>query len=306
MNRSLPEAMGPVVTAAETAVGLRGLISDLVILTKARLTTMVMITTFIGSCMASVQSLDWLLLINTLLGTALVAASSQVLNQVIEAEADLYMERTRNRPLPAGRMRRTSAALFGFVMGILGVFYLALTVNALTAYLSAATIVIYLLLYTPLKKRTPFCITIGAVAGAIPPVIGWTAVRNSLDWGAWILFGVLFFWQMPHFLAIAWMYKDEYKRACFVMLRPKDVSGSVTALESFAFSIALTLVCIAPVFVGMTASWYLVAALLCSTPMVVLAARFLSERSYANARSLFLASLLFLPVQLTLMVVSKL
>lgn len=305
MNRTLPETMGPVVSAAESAAGLRGLVGDLVVLTKARLTLMVVVTTFVGSCMASVDSLNWLLLANALLGTALVAASSQVLNQVLEAEPDLLMQRTRNRPLPAGRMTRTSAAIFGFLMGIAGVFYLALAVNALTAYLSAATIVIYLLLYTPLKRRTPFCITIGAVAGAIPPVIGWTAVRNSLDGGAWILFGILFFWQMPHFLAIAWMYKEEYRRAGFVMLRPKDESGLLTAMEALVFTIALAAVCVAPALLELVAPWFLAAAIVCNLPMLLLSVQFLTKRNRANARRLFLASLLFLPFVLTLMVLSK-
>lgn len=301
-------AMLPPVTNADSAtpqVAIGSVFSDLMVLTKARLTMMVMITTFVGSCMASSGPIQWILLMHTLIGTALAAASSQVLNQVIEAEPDQFMERTRNRPLPAGRMRRTGVAIFGFVMGLVGVFYLAATVNALTAYLSAATIIIYLLLYTPLKRRTPFCITIGAVAGAIPPVIGWTAVRQSLDPAAWVLFGVLFCWQMPHFLAIAWMYRNEYSHAGFVMLRPCDVDGRITAFESFVFTLGLLAASVGPVFFGLVANWYLLGALLCNVPMLFLATKFLINRSQSNARRLFLASLLFLPLLVILMVSSK-
>lgn len=300
-----PVANGPA-TSEVAFAGTSSIASDLMVLTKARLSLMVMITTFIGSCMASGERIQWLLLLNTLLGTAFSAGGSQALNQVIEAEVDQFMARTRNRPLPAGRMRRTNAAVLGFVLCLLGVFYLAATVNALTAYLSAATIIIYLLLYTPLKRRSAFCIAVGAVAGAIPPVIGWTAVRQSLDAGAWILFAILFCWQMPHFLAIAWMYHQEYARAGFVMLRRDDTEGRRAAAESFVFSLALLLASIAPVFFQLVSRWYLFAALICNLPMILLAGRFLMTRSKADARNLFLASLLFLPLLLGLMVCGKL
>ncbi len=185
-------------------------------LTKARLTMLVLITTFVGVCMAPGERIDWLLLFNTLLGTALVAGSAAVLNQCIEMNVDRLMERTKIRPLPSGRMKLSTALKIGLGMGAAGLAYLALTTNLPATLLAAVTLAIYLLWYTPMKRRSPFCITIGAVAGAIPPVIGWVAVKPSMQAGAWVLFGILFLWQMPHFLAIAWMYHDEYAPGRFL------------------------------------------------------------------------------------------
>jgi protoheme IX farnesyltransferase len=282
-----------------------GLLSDIATLTKARLSLLVIITTFIGYLLGNQGSLDWLHLINATLGTALAAAGAGALNQWMESHVDRLMERTRNRPLPSGRMR----PITGFSLGILfsggGVAWLAWTCNAMSAYLAAATVLIYIALYTPLKRKTAFCTIVGAVSGAIPPMIGWAAARQSLDLGAWVLFGVLFTWQMPHFLAIAWMYRDEYAQAGFIMLRRDDTTGSSTAFESLVFTAALVAITFIPFWSGLLSDSYLSGALLLDAAIFGCALRFLVERSRNAARTLFFASIIFLPLILGLMVITK-
>jgi protoheme IX farnesyltransferase len=283
----------------------QGIVSDVLALTKARLSLLVVITTFVGFCMASGPRLDWLVLTHAVLGTTLAAAAAAVLNQYFEAHVDRLMERTRHRPLPAGRMRPGAALGLGLALGLGGIAWLWLTTNATAALLAAATIVIYIALYTPLKRRTSLCTIVGAVAGAIPPVIGWTAVQPTLEAGAWILFGILFTWQMPHFLAIAWMYRDEYAQAGFVMLRRDDLSGCATAMQSLLYTVALTAITIVPFALGKTGTLYLAGALVLDAAMLVCAGQFLLQRNRASARRLFFASILFLPLILGLMVFTR-
>jgi len=282
-----------------------GLISDLMILTKVRLTLMVLVTTFVGFCWASESPMNWVLLLWTVLGTCLVAASAQVFNQVLEKDVDRLMERTRHRPLPALRMGRKKASLLGGIAGSSGLLILGLGVNTLALVLAASTLAIYLGLYTPLKRRTPLCIALGAVAGAIPPLIGWVAVRPVMESGAWILFGILFCWQMPHFLAIAWMYRDEYAQAGFVMLRRRDTNGMVTASESMIYSLLLTLITLAPYALGLAGIWYLTGVLLCNSALLWYATRFVMNRTRASARRLFFCSIIYLPVLLSFVVFAK-
>lgn len=281
-----------------------GLAADLLTLTKARLSTLVLVTTFVGFCMGS-DSIDWFRLVQTLFGTTLVAAAAAVLNQFAEAGVDRLMERTRHRPLPAGRMQRSTALALGVLLSAAGIIYLANRVGLLSAWLAAATLGIYILLYTPLKRRTSFCITVGAISGGIPPMIGWAAARGSLDAGAWILFGVLFLWQMPHFLAIAWMYRDEYAQAGFVMLRRNDCGGVKTARESLIFTFALILVSLLPLFFELVRPFYLAGTLVCGTLLLGTALQFLTERTRPSARRLFFASIIYLPVLLSLMVLTR-
>lgn len=282
-----------------------GLATDLMMLTKARLTLLVLITTFVGFCMGSGNSIDWLLLIHTLFGTALVAASAAIFNQAVEVRVDALMERTRERPLPAGRMKPGTALALGTVFGVFGIAYLAWLVGLQTAALAAATLGIYILIYTPLKRRTFLCVPVGAVSGAIPPVIGWVAANPSLQSGAWILFGVLFCWQMPHFLAIAWMYRDEYAQAGFHMLRHNDTDGLDTAWRALLYAIGLAAVTLSPVALGLTGSIYCAGALLLNAMMVGCAIQFLSDRGRVSARRMFFASILYLPLILSLMVFTK-
>jgi protoheme IX farnesyltransferase len=306
MNRISTEIIVPAIQVPigrdETAPGLMG---DLVELVKARLTLLVLITTFVGFCMASGGRLDLMQLFYTLIGTALVAAASQTLNQVIEVDVDRLMERTKDRPLPAGRIKRIHALLFGAAMAASGLVVLAVVVNIPAACMAAATLLIYLGLYTPLKRHTPFCITVGAVAGAIPPALGWVAAKPSMDAGAWVLFAILFFWQMPHFLAIAWMYREEYAGAGFVMLRPKDTNGSATAAESFIFTVALLAAAVAPYFLGLATPVYLAGAVVLNAVMLFCAVQFLLKRTRHSSRRLFFASIIYLPVLLALLVFAR-
>ncbi len=285
-----------------------GLVSDLMTLTKARLSLLVIITTFVGFCMASPAKLDWLLLVHAVFGTTLAAAAAAVLNQWSESHVDRLMERTKQRPLPAGRMKPGAALLLGIALAAIGVGWLWCTTNQMSALLAAATVVIYLFLYTPLKRRTAFCTIVGAVSGAIPPMIGWTAAQGgspTLGLGAWILFGVLFSWQMPHFLAIAWIYRDEYAQAGFVMLKRDDVSGVITALTSLIFAVGLAVVSAIPFFSGSNNLVYFVGAVMLNGTLLVLALRFLIERSRLTARFLFFGSIIFLPLLLGLMIFTK-
>lgn len=281
-----------------------GLLSDIATLTKARLSLLVIITTFVGFCLAS-RSLDWLRLIHATLGTALAAAGAGALNQWLEVRVDRLMERTRNRPLPSGRMSSLAALVIGLTLSIGGVTWLALACNATSAWLAAATVVTYLAFYTPLKRKTSFCTIIGAISGALPPMIGWTAARPSFDLGAWVLFGVLFTWQMPHFLAIAWMYRDEYAQAGFVMLRRDDTTGAATAFEALGFTIALVAITMIPFWSGLLSETYLGGALMLDAAMTFAAVWFLADRSRTAARALFFASIIYLPLILGLMVVTK-
>ena len=299
MSRAAQEA------AVEIDLAEPGLLTDLMTLTKARLSLLVIITTFVGFCMASDTSLDWLRLFHAVFGTTLAAAAAAVLNQRIETKVDRLMERTRNRPLPAGRMNPTAALVLGIALGVAGTAWLWLTTNALAASLAAATIVIYIAFYTPLKRRTSLCTIVGAVSGAIPPVIGWTAVQPSFGLGAWVLFGILFTWQMPHFLAIAWMYRHEYSQAGFVMIRRDDLTGSHTATQSLLYTLALLVITAIPFFAGLNSSLYLVLGLLLDSVMLVCALRFLFDRTRPTARMLFFASIFYLPLILGLMIFTR-
>jgi protoheme IX farnesyltransferase len=290
---------------AEAEIEVPGFVSDLLLLTKARLSLLVLITTLVGFCMASNGPVDWLLLLHTLLGTALVAGSAAVLNQVFESKVDRLMDRTKDRPLPAGRIGNSSALSLGLAMALGGVAWLALAVNLVAASLATLTVVVYLFFYTPLKRRTPFCILVGAISGAIPPVIGWMAASPHFHSGAFILFGVLFLWQMPHFLAIAWLYRDEYAQAGFTMLRRNDIGGLNTAREAFLYSIALVVLTTFPFFFHTATTVYFAGALLLDVFLLACAAQFLLARTRPSARRLFFASIIYLPLLLGLMIFTK-
>ncbi len=232
-------------------------------LTKARLTTLVLMTTAFGFAFGSGRGIDWFLFFRVMFGTAFVAASASVLNQFFERNVDRLMARTRDRPLPAGRMQPGTALGLGVLLGVAGLIYLFNRVSPLCAGLAGGTLAIYVAAYTPLKRKSPWCVTIGAISGAIPPVVGWAASTGSLGAGAWILFGILFFWQMPHFLALAWMYRDEYAQAGFFMLRRGDIAGIKAATESLLCAVALTVVTLLPASLGMAHPIFIAAALWC-------------------------------------------
>lgn len=282
-----------------------GILADLLDLTKARLNLLVLITTFVGYWMGAPGAINWAQLVQAMLGTALCAASAAAFNQLWEVKVDAMMPRTASRPIVAGRMSRGSALGVAFVLGVAGTAWLALAVNHLSAILAASTIVIYVLLYTPLKRRTAWCTLVGAVSGAIPPVVGWAAANPSLSVGAWVLFGVLFTWQMPHFLAIAWMYREQYRGAGLVMLKRDDETGLPTAVTSLIFTFLLTAVTLVPFNTGLAGSTYLGGALVINSLFFLAALHFCADRSRPVARRLFFASIAYLPLILGLMVFTK-
>jgi protoheme IX farnesyltransferase len=304
MKRTDSPAVPVVALESEAAVG-ASVLGDFAVLTKARLSLMVVFTTAIGYVVgAAGRPIGWGLLF-AVLGTSLAAASAGALNQWMEADVDRLMERTRNRPLPAGRMRPVQALWVGIALGVLGVGELLLTLPRMAAWLALATIGVYLVLYTPLKRKSAWCTYVGAVSGAIPPVIGWSAAEPTEAWGGWVLFGILFLWQIPHFLAIAWMYRDEYRGAGFVMIKSDDEDGFVTALQAFCFALALAAVTFIPAWIGQASTLYRGGAVLLNLLFCGSALVFLLERSRVSARRLFFMSITFLPVLLGLLAFTR-
>src|SRR5277367_590965 len=231
-------------------------------LVKARLTTLVLLTTAVGFYVGWRGAMNFVLFFNTLAATALVAAGASALNQLLEREYDAKMRRTQSRPLPSGRLQPTTVAIFGGVSSVACLVYLAIAVNLLTSVLGAVTLVSYLFIYTPLKRVTWLNTMIGAVPGALPPLMGWTAARGELTGEGWALFAILFFWQLPHFFAIAWMYRDEYAKAGFKMLSNVDANGKRTAEQSVSNTLALLAVSLCPFVFKMAGTTYLVGAII--------------------------------------------
>ena len=279
--------------------------ADFCELVKARLTTLVLVTTLAGFYMGWRGPMDWERLFSALLGTALVAAGSAALNELIERRADAAMHRTRERPLPSGRMSPDTALLIGFGLVVGGLACLYFLVNLLSATLAAATMATYLFAYTPLKRRTTLNTLVGAIPGALPPMIGWAAAHGTVDSGAWALFAILFCWQMPHFLAIAWMFREDYARGGFVMLPHLDETGAVTGRQTVNYSFALLLVSLVPWLLGMAGTVYFVGAFLLGMGMIVYALRMQLAPGRKYARQLFFASIIYLPLLLALLALGK-
>jgi len=284
----------------------KSLVSVLSDLVKARLTLLVVLTTLVGFYLGTSGVTDYALMLHTILGTALVACGAAALNQFWEREHDAKMRRTETRPLPSGRLTPETVLIFGGACSIAGLAYLALAVNALTALLGAVTLVSYVCVYTPLKRVTWLNTAVGAVPGALPPLMGWTAARGELSGEGWALFAILFFWQIPHFFAIAWMYRDEYAKAGFVMLPSIDPEGDRTARQAVSHTLGLLMVSLLPFLFRMTGRVYLVGALVLGVAFIVCALRFSRELSLRRARQLFFASILYLPLLMGLMVLDKL
>jgi len=282
-----------------------GLIGDLVELVKARLTLLVLLTTAVGFYLGAEGPINFAALLHTVFGTAAAAAGAAALNQWWEYKLDAMMQRTRSRPVPAGRMRPQAAVIFGTALSIFGVAYLAFVCNALSAALAAITIIIYIFAYTPLKRISTLNTALGAVPGALPPMIGWAAARGTLNAGAWMLFAILFFWQLPHFFAIAWMYRDDYARAGFQMISSDDRTGERSASQSVFFCMLLFIVAGLPAFLGIATVFYLLAELILGAVFVAVAMRFLKTRARADARRLFITSIIYLPLLLGALVLSK-
>jgi protoheme IX farnesyltransferase len=291
-----------VVPCADSTAALLRKLADYIELTKPRIAIMALVTVAVGSVLASRGSLDAVLLVHTIFATGLVAAAASVLNQVLERDTDALMRRTRNRPLPAGRVSPSEAWLFGGVLATIGIGYLSVAVNPLTGLLGLVTLVLYAFAYTPLKRTTSLNTVIGAVPGALPPVMGWAAVRGSLDAEAGMLFLILFLWQFPHFLAIAWLYRDDYARAGLKMLPVIDPAGGMTARQMIGYSLALVPASLAPSMAGLTGPAYFYGALWLGLVLLGYAVAFALSASQTSARNLMRASLVYLPVLLMLMV----
>jgi len=284
------------VRAPETAAT-RGRAADYVALAKPGITVMVSITAALGYYVAAAGAVDWLVMLHLVGGTLLSSGGAAALNMVLERRLDLRMERTRNRPIPSGRLGAGEAAAVGLVLSAAGLAWLVLGVNLLTASLSAATIAIYLFAYTPLKTVTSLCTIVGAVPGALPPVMGWAAT-GSLGPGAGALFLILFFWQLPHFLALAWMYKDDYARGGFPMLPVQDPDGAATGRQVVLQTLALLVASVTPALLGIAGEAYLAAALLLGTGFLGFGVAFAASRTRERASRLFFSSIAYLPLLL--------
>jgi protoheme IX farnesyltransferase len=279
-----------------------GLIAELA---KARLTLLVLLTTAVGFILASPAVVDWRLLARTVFGTALLAGGAAVLNQYFERRLDALMQRTRDRPLPSGRIRPAPACALGTAAATAGLLALTVGVNRPAGGLGLLCLLAYLALYTPLKRITPLNTVVGAIPGAMPPLIGWVAAQGGLSIAGWSLFALQFFWQLPHFLAIAWLYREDYARAGFRMLPVLDPDGRHTGWLATSHAFGLLAVSLSPFVLNLAGRWYLAGAAILGTVFLALAARFARRLSRAAARQLFLGSIAYLPLLLGLMVWDK-
>jgi protoheme IX farnesyltransferase len=277
-------------------------------LTKPEVNFLILITTFAGFYLASKpgpSGFRILPLIHTLSGTLLVAGGTGTLNQFIERFFDARMRRTARRPLASGRIESSHALWFGISLSLVGTVYLALDVNALTSLLALVTLLTYLFLYTPLKRKTPLCTLIGALPGAVPPLIGWAAARGRLDPEAWVLYAMVFLWQFPHFMAIAWMYREDYLRAGYLVLPLGGLRDRFVIWQSVAVSLTLIPLSLIPTIIGEAGLFYLGGALILGSFFFYYSARFAFHRSNLAARQLLAASIVYLPVVFILMMLNK-
>jgi protoheme IX farnesyltransferase len=283
----------------------RRVVADLVALAKPRVVLMVMVTTAVGYYVGLTGAPDYARLVHLLIGTLLAAGGTLALNQYWERDVDARMERTRARPLPDGRLAPLEALLFGGAVTLAGLAYLGALVSTLSLVVTGLTTALYLFAYTPLKLRTPLCTIVGAVPGALPPVTGWVASRDDLGVGAWVLFGIMFLWQLPHTLAIARLYRDDYARAGVRLLPVVDAEGTSTERQIVTGCLALLAVSLLPTLIGLAGPIYFVGAFLLGAAFVVLGARQALAPSAGSARRVLLASLLYLPVLLALLAFDK-
>ena len=292
-------ANAAVLTPARTRTG------DFITLAKPRLNLLVVGSSMAGYAMAGGDTSQAFRLLATILGTALVAGGASAYNQILERKTDALMLRTRLRPLPDGRIPVGDALVFATALSALGIATLAAGVNMLCAIVALATLLSYVVVYTPLKRRTSLATVIGAIPGALPPVIGWTAAREDLGQGAWLLFGIVFLWQLPHFLAIAWMFREDYARAGFPMLPVLEPDGRSTGRQAMIYSAALVPLSLAPTLIGMTGRAYFAGALVLTAIFMTLTVRFALSRSRLDARRLFFGSIIYLPLLWILMIANR-
>ena len=274
-------------------------------LTKIRLSALVVVTTAVGFIMASTLGIDWMTLLWTVVGTACCACAAAVLNQVTEHTKDAAMDRTKNRPIPAGHISTIHAFIVGVLLAYIGVAILSFGASVGAAGLALLTILIYVLIYTPLKTKTSFNTIVGAVVGAIPPLIGWVAATGSIGRGGIILAGILFVWQLPHFLALAWMYKDDYTQAGFKMLPSLDDSGELTARASIVTSMCLIPLALFMSIAGSTSVLFAIVGSLLGFWLTGRSIAFWRQRNRTTARKLFFATIIYLPILLVFMMIDR-
>ncbi len=279
---------------------------DFLALTKPRVVVMVLVTTLVGFYLGSQGTPDYLCLLHTLFGTALAAGGTLALNQVIEREADAKMQRTRLRPLPDGRLQPTDALAFGALMTAIGLLYLTIVVNPLSSIVTTFIVGSYLFAYTPLKPKTSLCSLVGAIPGALPPVIGWVAARGSFNVEAWVLFTIMFLWQLPHSLAIGWLYQEDYARAGFRLLPVIEPDGKSTGRQIVSNCLALLAVGLLPTLIGLAGVVYFFVALSLGVIFLWYGVGLARASSRAAARKLVFVSLVYLPVLLAVMALDKL
>ncbi|MCG8405799.1 MAG: heme o synthase [Phycisphaerales bacterium] len=281
-------------------------LADYVELAKFRLSLLVLVVTAVGYCLGAESAIQVMGLFHVVLGTALVAFAANALNQYLERDLDRLMRRTADRPIPSGRMQPVEALAFGIVSAAAGFVYLTILVNFLAGILAVVTLLLYIVVYTPLKRRTSLNTLAGAVPGAIPPMIGWVAARGRLDTTAWILFAILFVWQLPHFFAIAWMYREDYARAGYRMISLVDSNGAAIARQTVFFTVVLLGVSLTPLVIGIAGVAYLVGAVFLGMLLLAVAVRFAADRTLVSARSLLVASIMYLPLLMFLLLVARL
>jgi protoheme IX farnesyltransferase len=300
--------MATAVTQQPFSVRSHATAADYWALTKPEINFLIAIATFAGfylGCPTQLHGFPFMLLIHTMLGTMLVASGAGTLNQYVERRFDARMRRTAKRPLVAGRLDPSSALWFGIVLSVGGGIYLALAVNALVSLFAVLTLATYLGLYTPLKRKTALCTVAGALPGAMPPLIGWAAATGKLSIEAWVLYAMLFLWQFPHFMAIAWMYREDYARAGYLVLPRGEQSGRFMSWQALVASLVLIPVSLSPTMIGSTGLIYFVAASILSLGFFFYSARLAFRRSNVAARRLLMASIMYLPLVFFLMVLDK-
>jgi len=280
-------------------------LSDYWTLTKPEVNFLVLVSSLVGFYLGSTGAFHFAVLLSTLFGILLVASGTGTLNQYMERSFDAQMRRTARRPIPAGRISPNEALIFGLLLATCGGLFLALAVNLLASVLALFTLGSYLIIYTPLKRRTPICTWVGAIPGAMPPLIGWAAARGHLGLGAWVLYAMLFLWQFPHFMAIAWMYREDYSRAGYQMLPLSDRTGRAMAIQVLAFSLLLIPVSLIPSLLGQAGVIYLLGALILGGGLFYYGVRLAFERSNSLARQLLMASVIYLPMVFTLLMLDK-
>ena len=295
----------PIIIDEQQQLSISGKLSAYAELTKPRITVLVTLTAAAGFCLGSAPSIDYVRLLNMAIGIALLSSGIATLNQYLERDLDGLMRRTESRPLPSGKLAAHQALAFGLLLSVVATIYLAVLINPLSAALGVVTMASYLFLYTPLKTRTTLSTVLGAFPGAMPPFIGWVAARGEVSLEAWILFAILFLWQFPHFLAIAWMYRDDYGRAGIKMLPVVEPEGKVTGQQIISYTLLLVPVSLLPTLVNLAGAVYFIGALLLGAGLLYFSARAAVVKTTWQARQLLLASVLYLPVLFALMVLNS-